>query len=125
MKKIFLVCAVMFGVCFGVFADSTSDKQFRQYVEMTQNAPTNPEGMTVTADYKYRIIYAAAPCPVNSSMITDKKQKEMKAELLKTLRQSELAEDRRIMKDLGINIVYALITTDKKVITINISYKEL
>ena len=125
MKKIFLVCAVMFGVCFGVFADSASDKQFRQYVEMTKNSPINPEGMTVTADYKYRIIYAAFPLPVNSSDVTESAKKELKNDMMKSMRDGTLAKDRRIIKNLGINFVYAFITTDQKVITISISYKEL
>ena len=125
MKKIFLVCAVMLGVCFGVFADSASDKQFRQYVELTKKFPGNPEGMTVTADYKYRIIYAAFPVTINSSDVTESAKKEMKNNMLKGLRDGKLAKDRRVMKNLGINFVYAYITTDQKVFTINISYKEL
>ena len=125
MKKVLLICAVMFGVCFSVFADAAGDAQFRQYVEVTKASPTNPDGMTVAADYKYRIIYCAMPLPVSSSDITDDVLEAMKNEMMKAMRASDFREDRRVIRELGINFVYTFITTDKRIITIGISYKDI
>ena len=123
MKKFYLVSLLVLVVCMGVYADSAEDTQFKQYVELTRNHKNNPEGMTVCADYTYRIIYAAMPLAINYSDVTQQAMKSMKSEMLKGIAKEQA--DCKIIKDLKISIVYTFITSDKRIFTISFSYKDL
>lgn len=123
MKKIILVCLVFLGMSMALFADAVSDTQFRQYVELTRKHKNNPKGMTVTADYTYRIIYAAMPMPNASSDITPQVMANMKKAMLAAMRKQKA--DCKIMKNLKIQTVYTFITSDRKVFSISISYLDI
>ena len=49
----------------------------------------------------------------------------MKKSMLAVLRAPNMNADCKIIKDLKISLVYSLITTDKKIITISFSYQDL
>lgn len=125
MKKIILVCLVFLGMSMALFADAVSDTQFRQYVELTRKHKNNPKGMTVTADYTYRIIYVAMPMPMPnaSSDILPQVMANMKKAMLAELRKQKA--DCKIMKNLKIQMVYTFITSDRKVFSISISYLDI
>ena len=123
MKKLYLVSLLVFGLCIVGYADLVEEAQFKQYVELTKNSKANPEGMTVCADYTYRIIYATMPTAINSSDVTPQFLKTMKNEILKGI-TSEKA-DCKIIKDLKISIVYTFITSDKKIFTLSFSYQDI
>lgn len=121
MKKFLFCCLIVIGMA-SAFADSTADIQFKQYVEMTRNNKTNPPGMTVSSDAKYRILYAAMPIAVNKSAITPDIVRQMKAGMITEM--AKLEADCKIIKDLKITMIYTFITTDKYSIVIPISYKD-
>ena len=123
MKKAFLGCLAVLSMCFGLYADSTADTQFKQYVEVTRNNKENPEGMTVCADNTYRILYMAFPLPVNSSDVTPEVLKAAKKEMLAEMAKDD--DDKKVIKDLKISIVFTFVTTDKRMFSINISHMEL
>ena len=122
MKKICLCCLLLFCVSFGLFAASEDDVTFREYVELTRKSPTNPKGMTVTADYEKNIIYCAVPAP-GLGTVTDAEKKQMKEQMLKTFRENKA--DVRVVKRLKISIVFVFITDSDKMLTISISHNEI
>jgi len=123
MKRFLLGGLLVAGMCTGLYADSAEDAQFKQYVELSRNSPTNPEGMTLCADNTYRIIYAAMPIALNKSDATPELIKVMKTRMLAEMVKQKA--DCKIIKDLKINMVYTFITSDKNIFTITISYKDL
>lgn len=123
MKKFLLGCFLVACVCSGLYAGSAEDTQFKQYVELTRNHQGNPEGMTVTADNTYRIIFVAMPITINKSDVTPQMLKQMRAEMLKGLAKEKA--DCKVIKDLKISIVYTFITSDKNIFSITFSYKDL
>jgi|GEM_PF-5017863 len=123
MKKFYLVSLLVMVVCMGMYADSTEDAQFKQYVKLTRNHKNNPEGMTVYADYTYRIMYVAMPIAINYSDVTPQVLKAMKSEMLKGIAKEKA--DCKIIKDLKISIVYTFITSDKRIFTVSFSHKDL
>lgn len=123
MKSAFLGCLLVLSVCFGLYADTTADTQFKQYVELTKNDKDNPEGMTVCADNTYRIIYVAMPLPVNSTDVTPQVLQTMKKEMVAGIAKEEA--DCKIIRDLKISIVYTFITSDKRIFSITFSHKDL
>ena len=122
MKKFLLGCFLAACVCTGLYADSTEDTQFKQYVEMTRNHQNNPEGMTVAADNTYRIIYVAMPVAINKSDVTPQLLRTMRTEMMKGMAKEKA--DCKIIKDLKISIVYTFITSDKNIFTITFSHKD-
>ena len=126
MKGLFIACLFVVGMGVGLYADSVEDTQFLQYVETTKNSKDNPPGMTVAADAKYRIIYAAMPISINGSDVTPKVIESMKQEMVKGFRSDEeMKADLKIIKDLKISFVWTFITTDKSIFSISISYKDI
>lgn len=123
MKKLLLGCLVVSLMCVGLYADSIEDNQFRQYVELTKNSPSNPDGMSVSADYKYRIIYATLPLPLNKSDVTPDVAAEMRNAMLTEIKKEKA--DCKVIKDLKIYFVFTFITSDKNLVMISISYKDL
>ena len=123
MKKSILVCLLFSCMCFGLYADSVEDVQFKQYVEMTRKSEANSDGMTVCADPAYRIIFASMPIPLNYASVTPQVVQAMKKEMLAAIAKQEA--DCKIIKDLKISVVYTFITSDKGVFSIAISYKDL
>ena len=79
--------------------------------------------MTVTADNKYRIIYIAMPLSANKSSITPEVKKAMLDAMLQEMRKQDA--DRKVIKDLKINLVYNFITSDKNIVTIPISFNDI
>ena len=123
MKKSLLFCLLALGLCIGLYAESTEDTQFKQYVELTKNDKENPEGMTVAADCKYRIVYVAMPIPTNMSAVTPETIAELKADMIKEMRSEK--DECKVVRDLKISFVYSFITSDRRVIAIPVSYKDL
>lgn len=123
MKKLLLGCLLSACVCSGLYADPVEDTQFKQYVELTRNHESNPEGMTVSSDATYRIIYAAMPIPMNKSDVTPEVIGKMKEQMLKEIAKEKA--DCKVIRDLKIRIVYTFITSDKDVFSISLSYKDL
>lgn len=122
MKKICLVLVLAIAVCCGVFAGSTEEIQFKQYVELTKKSTSNPKGMSVTADEQYRIIYTTMPTPANSTSLTPQAITELRARMIKQM--STHKNDVKVIKDLKISMVFTFITSDKKVFCIGLSYKD-
>ena len=125
MKKVLVVCLLVFGWFAGLYADSAADTQFQQYVKMTREHKNNPPGMTVCADPVYRIIYAAMPIAINKADLTPEIRAKMKKSMLETFRTPDMKADCKIIRDLKISIVYTLITTDRKIVTVSFSYHDL
>ena len=125
MKGLFIACLFVVGMGVGLYADSVEDTQFLQYVETTKNSKDNPPGMTVAADAKYRIIYAAMPISLNKSNVTPEILDKMRKSMLAAFQAPNMKADCKVIKDLRISLVYTLITTDKKVFTISFSYQDL
>ena len=123
MKRFLLSCLVVSLMCSGLYADKLEDNQFRQYVELTKNSPNNPEGMSVTADYTYRIIYVTLPLALNKSSVTSKVMSEMKEAMIQEMKKEK--EDCKVIKDLKIYLVFTYITSDKNLVSISLSYKDL
>ncbi len=123
MKRVLLGCFVVFVMCVGLYAGSLEDNQFRQYVELTKKAPNNPDGMSVTADYQYRIIYATLPLPMNKSSVTPTMLRNMKTAMLQEMRKQEA--DCKVIRDLKIHLVFTYITSDRSLIVLSVSYKDL
>ena len=123
MKKIGLACFLALSMCFALCADSVEDTQFKQYVELTKRHKNNPKGMTVCADYTYRVIFVTLPIPADFSSVTPKVMKNMKEGIIKAMKTA--TDDVKIVRNLKINIVYNYITSDKKIVAITISYKDL
>lgn len=124
MKKFILICTIMLGVLPALFADAAEDAQFRQYVELSQKSPTNPPGMTITADPTYRIVivYVTMPIAASKSNIDAAHIAVMKQAMINTMRN--MKEDLRVIKSLNISTVYTFITVDKYLFSIPISYQE-
>ncbi len=123
MKKFYLVSLLVMFVCMGAYADSAENAQFKQYVELTRNNKNNPEGMTVCADYTYRIMYAVMPIAINFSDVTPQVLNSMKSEMQKAIAKEKA--DCKIIKDLKITIIYSFLTSDKRIFTIILSHKDL
>ena len=123
MKKIGLACFLALSMCFALCADSVEDTQFKQYVELAKAHKDNPKGMTVCADYTYRIIFATLPVPADFSSVTPELIKNLKEVTIKTMKTE--TDDVRIIRNLKINFVYNYITSDKKIVAITVSYKDL
>ena len=123
MKKILLACMLLLSTTVTLFANSTEETQFWQYVEANKKNAGNPPGMRLVADSKYRIIYTSMPIAVHSGSVTPKLRDKMKKNMLVAIRKEKA--DCAVIKDLKITIVYAFITSDKSVFTITISYKDL
>ena len=104
-----------------VNASSTEDIQFKQYVDATKS--NLDEGMSVTADEKYRIIVLTMPVAMNYQDATPNVIKMMKKEMIKAMQGEEA--DIRIIKALKIYFVINYITVDKKLLSIPFSYQEL
>lgn len=110
-------------MCFGLYADSAEDIRFRQYVEENKKAKNNPKGMSICADYTYRIIFSTMPLAVNYSDVTPRAKENMRKGML-----AELLKDKaacKVMKDLKITIVFTVITSDKRAFSVVLSYKDL
>lgn len=122
MKKVVLGCLLFAGMISGLYAGSSDDAKFREYVEITKNSPSNPAGASVCADSTYRIIYMTVPMDAYSSNITPAVIDGMKRAMLAETRNFK--EDVKVWKELKISIVYTLITRDKKVFNIALSYKD-
>ncbi|MBR2427403.1 MAG: hypothetical protein IKB16_11770 [Lentisphaeria bacterium] len=122
MKKIILGCLLFCGMISGLYAQSLEDEQFKQYVELTKKSPTNPKGMSVSADYTYRIIYAAMPLPHKHSAFTPQVIAEMKKEMIRIMKTQ--INDVKVIKSLKINFVFTYITSDKNIIVIPLSYND-
>lgn len=123
MKKVFLSGLLFIGMITGVYASSLEDTQFQQYVELTKKNADNPAGMTVTADSKYRTIYIALPISANKSSVTQDVKKSMREAMLQEMRKHD--GDRKVIKDLKINMVYIFITSDKNIVSIPISFNDI
>ena len=123
MKKVFLSVLLFIGMITGVYASSLEDTQFQQYVELTKKNADNPAGMTVTADSKYRTIYIALPISANKSSVTQDVKKSMREAMLQEMRKHD--GDRKVIKDLKINMVYVFITSDKNIVSIPISFNDI
>ena len=122
MKKICLCCALLFCVSFGLFAGAAEDREFRQYVEKAKQSPTNPQGMTVTADYNNRIIYAALLVPKIANL-TEAQKVQLKNTMLRNLKN--YPAELQLIKRLRITSVYVYITNSKDVLTVTISPNDL
>lgn len=122
MKKIGLICLLVMCLGTGLYADAAGKRQFQEYVKLTRNFPTNPPGMTVTADETYRIIYVTMPVAASSQKFTPALRDNMKNEMIKMMRSQK--EDIRVVKNLKISIVYTFITTDKKLIVVPMTHQE-
>ena len=123
MKKIVLGCLLFLGMISGLYADKTEDTQFNQYVESTKKSSLNTQGMSVTADSTYRIIYACMPISASSSHFTQETYKVMKKSMIEEM-SKETAEV-KVIKDLKIQFVFSFVTTDKKLISIPLSCQDL
>ena len=122
MKKICLCCALLFCVSFGLFAGAAEDREFRQYVENTKKSPTNPQGMTVSADYNKRIIYSAMTIP-HIRNLTEAEKKQLKNMMIENMKSN--ATERKLIKRLKISFVIVLTTDSKDIIAVAISPNEL
>lgn len=125
MKKSLIAGLFALGMFAGLYADPAEDAQFQQYVKLTKESKSNPQGMTVCADPTYRIIYAAMPISLNKSDVTPEILGKMRKAMLTSFQAPSMNADRKIIKDLKISLVYTLITTDKKIFTISFSYQDL
>ena len=123
MKKYTILFAILLSICSSVFANSIEKIQFRQYVEMTQKHANTPQSMSIVADEKYRVIFCTMPLSINLDSVTPKVTTELKENMIKELRKE--TADVKIIKDLKITIVYSFITTNRKVISIAITYNEI
>ena len=122
MKKFAIACFIALTMCFSLYADSVEDIQFNQYVNLTRNAKSNPDGMTVCADKTYRIIYVSMPIAIDFSSITPELIKNMRAEMIKGMKSE--VQDVKVIKNLKISVVYTFITSDKNIFAITFSYKD-
>ena len=122
MKKICLCCALLFCVSFGLFAGAAEDREFRQYVENTKQSPTNPQGMTVAADYNKRIIYSAITIP-HIRKLTEAERKQLKNMMLQNMKSD--TKEISLVKRLKISFVFVFTTDSKDIITVAISPNEL
>jgi hypothetical protein len=123
MKKFILGCLLCAGVSFGLYATSAEEAvQFQQYVELTKKNPNNPKGMTVCADSTYRIIYVTTPVTWSSADLTPEKQTQLRNVLLNSCRKHK--KDVDLIKTLKLYMVFSFITSDKKMISVPLSFKE-
>lgn len=116
MKKIVFGCLLAIGMTVSLCAQDPSNVTFNEYVKLTKEAPSNPKGMTVCADETYRIIYVSLPLPIDSSKVTSELKKQMETQMKLSMRNNP--EDLKIIKRLGISVVYTFITNDKKLILV-------
>lgn len=121
-KKLFAVSFLMLSLCVGLHAQSLGDTQFRQYVALTKKSSANPPGMTVYADYKYRILYIAMPVALNKSSVTPQVIRTMRDAMLAEMRKQQA--DLKVIRDLKISIVYTFITSDRDIFNISLSYRD-
>lgn len=121
MKRIALALLLTFITMSFVNASSTEDIQFKQYVDATK--ANLDEGMSVTADEKYRIIVLTMPIAMNLQDATPAVIKTMKQEIIKAM-QREKAEI-RIVKALKIYFIFNYVTIDKKLLAIPLCHQEL
>ena len=123
MKKFAFILGFLFCAYGAAYADSVGDAQFKQYVELTRNNASNPQGMTIAADYKYRMIYVTMPISINKADVTPEICRKMKREMIAGMRNEK--SDCRIVRDLKISFVYTFITSDKNIFSIPVSYQDL
>ena len=124
MKKFILGWLLCAGVTFGLYASSAEEAvQFQQYVELTKKNASNPKGMTICADATYRIMYVTTPVPWSSTDLTPAKEKQLRQVMLNSFRKHK--KDIELIKTLKIYIVYSFITSDKKIISVPLSFKDI
>ena len=122
MKKLILGTFLFLGIISALYADSNADKRFKEYVELTRKNPNNPPGSTIVADNTYRIMYMTLPIDCRASQMSPEVLKKLREMMLEGMRKE--TEDVKIIKELKISIVYTIITKDKKVFCIPISYND-
>ncbi len=125
MKKTLIAGLFVVSMFAGLYADSTEDAQFQQFVQLSKEDKNNPQGMTISSDSTYRIIYAALPIAINYAQATPANIAKMKKGMLDAIRTPEMKAQCKAIKDLKISFVYTFITTDKKIFSIPLSYQEL
>ena len=123
MKKYTVLFAILVSICSSVYAESIQNTQFRQYVEMPQKHANTPKAMSIVADERYRIIFCTMPLSINLDSVTPQVTTDLKENMIKELRKE--TADVKIIKDLKITIVYSFITTNRKVVSIAITYNEI
>ena len=123
MKKYTVLFAILVSICSSVYAESIQNTQFRQYVEMIKKHANTPQAMSIVADERYRIIFCTMPLSINLDSVTPQVTTDLKENMIKELRKE--TADVKIIKDLKITLVYSFITTNRKVVSIAITYNEI
>ena len=119
MKKTFLTLLVMFSAVCGLYANSSEDAQFKEYVQLTRQN-LNAPGASLSSDNKYRIIYIALTVNAPKSNISN--VQGVKNAMLAEMRKN--VQEVKVVKQLKITFVYTFMTSDKYAVCVPISYKD-